>query len=124
MSRQILLVDDEPILLNSLRLFLEDAGHQVFTARNGTVALDIIRDQQLDAVVCDQYMPGMDGVELCQRIRQNPEWQNIQFILLTGDLGATAYYRNLGVGIDHCFAKPFDPGKLLAILANGREGQT
>src|SRR5689334_16295245 len=79
-ARRVLLVDDEPDLVRAVHLFLEDQGYLVFTAGNGGDALALLRTRLPDVVVLDVRMPGMDGFEVLERIR---EMSNVPVIMLT-----------------------------------------
>lgn len=82
MKGTLLLVDDEPILLNRLKASLEEYADQVFTAENGKVALEIIDREQVHCVLCDINMPIMNGVEVLNHIRASDN--DIPFIFYTG----------------------------------------
>ena len=74
MEKTILLVDDEPDIREVLRLALVDFGYRVLEAENGDQALQIFRDLQPPVVLTDIKMPGMDGIQLLQKIKhENPE---------------------------------------------------
>jgi two-component system, OmpR family, alkaline phosphatase synthesis response regulator PhoP len=122
MCRRVLVIDDEPLLLRILKSFLEDAGHQVFTAADGETALELVQAYRPDAIVCDLYLPGMDGAEFCRRIRQNPEWQAIQLILQTGGAEYSDYQR-ADIGVDLYLCKPFSPQRLLTVLGDGPDNE-
>jgi CheY-like chemotaxis protein len=68
--RTVLFVDDEPDMLLARRLMFEFIGYSVFTAESGEEALELLRSNQVDAVVVDYMMPGMDGEETARRIRK------------------------------------------------------
>ncbi|WP_163874292.1 hybrid sensor histidine kinase/response regulator [Rhizobium laguerreae] len=79
---RIVAVDDDGLVLMNTTLMLEDLGHTVFEAMAGPEALDILRKQQVDLVICDHAMPRMTGAQLAQAIRS--EWPDIPIILATG----------------------------------------
>jgi CheY-like chemotaxis protein len=79
---RIVAVDDDGLVLMNTTLMLEDLGHTVFEAMAGPEALDILRKQQVDLVICDHAMPRMTGAQLAQAIRN--EWPNMPIILATG----------------------------------------
>jgi two-component system alkaline phosphatase synthesis response regulator PhoP len=120
----VLLVDDEPALLTALSFLLEDAGHQVQSARDVQTALEVMRSRRPDAIVCDLRLPDVDGFEFYRQLQQHPDWQSIPFILLTGALDEVGRYRSASPGITRCLCKPFDPEDLLAVLkSDGRVAQ-
>jgi CheY-like chemotaxis protein len=120
MSPKVLVVDDEPMLLSCLSLYLEDAGCRVMTAPDGTTALERIQASQPDVLVCDLFMPDMNGIELCQRVKQIPEWQDIRMILLTAQLEPAHLQQGQETGIDSYLIKPFEPEDLVSAVRNGR----
>ncbi|RWY89048.1 PAS domain-containing sensor histidine kinase [Rhizobium leguminosarum] len=79
---RIVAVDDDGLVLMNTTLMLEDLGHTVFEAMAGSEALDILRKQQVDLVICDHAMPRMTGAQLAQAIRN--EWPDMPIILATG----------------------------------------
>jgi CheY-like chemotaxis protein len=120
MWKKVLLVDDEPVLLSTLRSFLEGAGHRVLTAMDAGTALELVQAHGFDAIVCDLRMPGMDGLEFCQEIRKNPAWKDVRLVVLTGGLEESIVQRGLKVGVQHFLAKPFAPEELLRILQDSQ----
>jgi len=121
MYRRVLLVDDEPILLKSLRPFLEDAGHQVMTATEAGSAFEILESDRPDAIVCDVGLPGMDGLEFYTRVRQNPHWQGIPFIFLTGGRSGSGLATGRQPSEGKVLRKPFDVDDLLSLLRSNSE---
>lgn len=81
----ILIVDDEPHLRNGLRRILEKEGYEVTTAPDGETALKLVRDKKPDVVLLDIMMPGMDGREVCQRIREIDA--TVQVVYITARAG-------------------------------------
>lgn len=81
--RSVLVVDDEESVRGSLSSLLEREGYAVLTAENGEDALLVLRDRAVNVVISDNNMPGMSGVELCKRMRN--EYPNVLRIMLTGD---------------------------------------
>jgi CheY-like chemotaxis protein len=116
MYEQILLVDDEPLFLTSLIPFLEDAGHQVLSAPSAELALVALRQDRPDAIICDVRMPGIDGFEFYRTVRQNPEWQAIPFVFLTGGVLQVSLEPGPDLEYTRTLRKPFDVEDLLTIL--------
>jgi CheY-like chemotaxis protein len=83
-KQAILLIDDEPDLLDNLSLTLEMAGYQTLTATDGIEAIKVLKNQPVGLILSDISMPCMDGYQLHDKIRENPEWVDIPFIFLTG----------------------------------------
>lgn len=80
---RILLVDDEPELLDAWSFALEYVGYEVERARDGGEALQAIGRRAPDLVISDLMMPGMDGEDLCRAVRANPQWATIPIVLHT-----------------------------------------
>jgi len=84
MSKQkILLVDDEPDILEIIGFNLEREGYEVFTAPNGRKALEIARKQKPDLVLLDVMMPEMDGMDACRELREDPNLKDTLIAFLT-----------------------------------------
>ncbi|OQX17878.1 MAG: hypothetical protein BWK76_09240 [Desulfobulbaceae bacterium A2] len=81
---KILVVDNSPVLLKLVATFLQEAGHATHTANNGLEAYDALSRFQPDIVVSDLVMPEIDGVSLCRLIRNNPRYQHLYLIILSG----------------------------------------
>ena len=116
---RILLVDDEPLLRETLKIALQAAGHAVSVAQNGTAALALLTDQSFDVIVTDILMPETDGLEMIMRVRK--ESGNVRIIAMSGG-GRT---RNMDMldfatsfGADAVLAKPFLPKQLIASVAD------
>ena len=105
MSKRILLVDDEPRLLKGLRFTLEQEGYETLTAMDGEEALNVFFDNQVDLILLDVMLPKMDGIQVCQRIR---ETSNVPIIMLTAK--GEDMDKNLGLeyGADDYMTKPFN----------------
>ena len=76
--RKILLVDDEPDILEIVGYNLSEEGYQIFTASNGKEAVAIAKKEIPDLIIMDVMMPEMDGMEACENIRKIPELSNVQ----------------------------------------------
>jgi len=105
-ARTILIVDDEIDLLDLLQYNLEQEGYGVITATNGADALDIARRAAPDLIVLDVMMPGMDGIEVCRRIRKDAAIRATPVIMLTARTEDDDYVRGLDVGADIYLGKP------------------
>jgi two-component system KDP operon response regulator KdpE len=110
-GRRVLLVDDEPDLLRAVRLYLEDQGYVVFTAEDGPTALEAVRTKLPDAVVLDVRLPGMDGFEVLERLR---EASAVPVIMLTVQGEEAEKVRGLRLGADDYVTKPFGQRELAA----------
>lgn len=114
MSREkerILVVDDDPEILTILRTLLEAHGFAVYTASDGATALHYLNQVAPDLVILDLLMPGMDGREVCQRIRrQSP----VPILFLTAVDNVETVVEGLNRGADDYIVKPFHPAELVA----------
>lgn len=108
-KRRVLIVDDDAVTLEVLRTILDLEEFAVLTAADGKEALQLVLDEPPDAVVLDVMMPGMDGFEVCRRIKTEPGTSRIPVILLTArDMDADRQ-RGLEAGCDAYLTKPFSP---------------
>lgn len=101
---RVLLVDDDPHILNTNRSYLEALGYHVITARQGSEAMGIAACAALDAIVLDVEMPGLDGVEVCRRIR---EVRDLPILFLSAYAQTDDRIRGLMAGGDDYLAKPY-----------------
>ncbi|WP_295384684.1 HD domain-containing phosphohydrolase [uncultured Thiodictyon sp.] len=111
---QILIVEDSSIQAELLRRVLADAGYRVSLARDGAAGLAQAQAQRPDLLISDINMPVMDGFELCQRIRHDPELCTLPVILLTAMSDVQDVVRGLNAGADNYVTKPYDPALLLS----------
>lgn len=107
----VLVVDDEPKILKLARDYLERGGYQVLTATDGTQAVAIAKQQRLQMVVLDLNLPGMDGLEVCRRLRR---FSDVPIIMLTARVDETDRLIGLELGADDYITKPFSPRELVA----------
>jgi two-component system, OmpR family, KDP operon response regulator KdpE len=118
----ILAVDDEPHVLEALSTILESRGYRVRTAPNGPMALEEIAIERPDVVLLDLAMPGMDGVEVCRRVRA---YSHVPILVLSALSEEARKVRALDAGADDYVTKPFGVEELLArVRAAIRRGQT
>ncbi len=113
MPSRVLLVDDDARLHELLKSYLEDNGFVVASARDGREGLERLAREPFDAVLLDVMMPGMDGLEVCRRIRDKSQ---IPIVMLTAKGDETDRVVGLELGADDYLAKPFGPRELLARL--------
>jgi len=110
-SRRILVVDDDARLAASLRRALAYEGHAVEVAADGPTALTAARDRPPDLVVLDGMLPGLDGVEVCRRLR---EGSDVPILMLTARDSISDRVKGLDAGADDYLVKPFAYDELLA----------
>lgn len=114
MGEQILVVEDEPDLCEALRRALETHHYRVSIVGDGEAALRRASASPPDLVLLDIILPGLDGFEVCQRLRADPQLGHIPVIMLTALSEAPAVVRGLDLGADDYVTKPFEVPELLA----------
>ena len=113
--RRVLIVDDEPAVREMLAVALEMAGFEVTEADNAATALNQVASSIPDLMLIDWMMPQVSGLELCRRLRRNPDTASIPLILLTARGEEDAKIKGLEVADDY-ITKPFSPRELVARL--------
>lgn len=108
---KILVIDDEPAILNLIKAYLQPEGYEVCTAATGPAGLQAARSFKPDLLVLDIMLPGLDGLELLSRLRRESE---AYVILLTAKTEETDKIIGLSVGADDYVTKPFSPRELVA----------
>jgi DNA-binding response OmpR family regulator len=111
-NRLILVVEDEPAIADVITLYLTRAGYRVRVERDGGVALEVIRAQRPAVIVLDVGLPGMDGIEVCRRLRSGQDWTPILFVTARDD--EVDRVVGLELGADDYLTKPFSPRELVA----------
>jgi two-component system alkaline phosphatase synthesis response regulator PhoP len=111
MSKTILVVDDEPKIVDICRDYLAAAGYAVVTAHTGPQGLAVARKEQPDLIVLDLMLPGMDGLDVCRELRRET---NTPIIMLTARVEETDKLIGLEIGADDYLTKPFSPRELVA----------
>ncbi|MDP2245402.1 response regulator transcription factor [Pseudomonas sp.] len=114
MSKTVLIADDEPNIVISLEFLLEQAGYQVMVAHDGQEALEAIQRKPPDLVLLDVMMPRLSGFDVCQKIRENPQWQHIRVVMLTAKGREVEISKGLALGANAYITKPFSTQALLA----------
>ena len=107
----ILIVDDEKEIADLVEIYLVSDGYKVFKASNARDGLSMIENGEIHLVLLDIMMPGMDGIEMCRKVR---EISNIPIIMLTAKSGDLDKIKGLGTGADDYVTKPFSPLELTA----------
>lgn len=110
---KVLVVDDDPYILMSLEFLMKKAGYQVLVARNGTEALEQVRDQLPDLVLLDIMMPDVDGYEICRQIKATPQWQKAKVVFLSAKTREADIQKGLGLGAALYVSKPFSTRDLM-----------
>jgi len=114
---RILVVDDEPRILNFLKVKLESSGYRALTATSGREALELAASEQPDLVVLDVMMPGLDGFETLRQLRAG---SSVPVIILSAREASDDKVKGLKLGADDYLAKPFSPDELVARIESVR----
>jgi DNA-binding response OmpR family regulator len=124
--QQILIVDDEIGALTLIGIMLERGGFEVLKARDAYAALDIVGQATPDLIILDVMMPGMDGIELCRRLRQDSSTAEVPILILSVRGDAESVERGMSAGANDYLSKPILHHDLVtkvrSILESG-EGQ-
>lgn len=113
MAQKILIVEDMQSLADALRVFLQREGFQVVLAYDGVEGLRLVTEEKPDLVILDIVLPGEDGLEVCRRIRQEPETARLPILILSGKGEEMDKVVGLEVGADDYLAKPFGDRELV-----------
>lgn len=113
MTGSVLIVDDEPNIVQSLQFLMTAAGLEVRTANDGEAALAAIVQRVPDVVLLDVMLPGSDGYEVCRKIRMNPAWREVRIIMLTARGRDSERARGIELGADAYITKPFSTRELV-----------
>ncbi|MGN7203989.1 response regulator transcription factor [Pedobacter sp. SAFR-022] len=113
-NQKILIVDDEPDILELVEYNLKKEGYTVFTASNGQEGITLAKKVQPDLIVLDIMMPKMDGIEACRLMRAIPEFKNTFMVFLTARSEEYSEIAGFNVGADDYIAKPIKPRALVS----------
>lgn len=114
--RRVLVIDDDPLILEVLKTVLDLEEFEVDTAEDGEAGLRGLADQRPDVVVCDVMMPGIDGLEVCRRIKGDPGTADLPVVLLTARDRSEDRAAGEAAGCDAYLIKPFSPLHLIDVI--------
>lgn len=118
-QRKILVVDDDPVIGQSINRVLKTKGYAVVTASSGYEAINKIKNEQYDAVFTDLKMPGMSGLELASVIKKNQSWMPV--VIITG-YGSEAYEKTAkDMGVSDFLRKPLSPEMIESMAAKATD---
>ncbi len=122
MTGKILVIEDDPSALRFAAYALEEEGNRVLTATNGVEGLKRAREEEPDLLVLDIMLPGLDGFELCHRLRNAPATARLPILMLSAK--GRESDKNMGrtVGADEYLTKPIGPAELVASVGRLLEG--
>ncbi len=127
--RKIVVIEDEPDILEAIAYNLEREGFQVITAASGDEGFKTVVREGPDLLLLDLLLPGLDGIEICRKLKMDPMTQKIPIIMVSAKGEESDIVLGLGVGADDYVTKPFRPKELIArvraVLRRGtfREGE-
>ena len=122
--RHVLVIDDNDELRDAVAGVLNLSGFNVIDARDAETAIDLVKHQRPDLIICDVRMPGMDGYSLLGEIRNHSETASIPVILMTGSASKEDYRRGMVNGADDYLFKPFTPEELVEAVLSRISRQT
>jgi len=112
----VLIVDDEPNIVDLVRMTLEDSRLRVMAAGDGEGALTLAHTAGPDLILLDVNLPDMSGVEVCERLRRDARFAETKIVMLTAAAQESDVAVGLAAGADHYLTKPFSPVRLLSIV--------
>ena len=126
MVKSVLVVEDEPNIVLSLEYVIKKAGYEVRVARDGEEALKAVEEAAPDLILLDVMIPKRDGYDVCQTIRANPAWTDVNIIMLTARGREVEREKGLALGADAYITKPFSTreltDRLKRVLGAGANG--
>jgi len=114
MARKVLIADDEQNIVISLEFLLKREGFEVLVAGDGESALQMVAEHHPDLVLLDVMMPKRNGYEVCQRMRERPEWRGIKIVMLSAKGRDVEVSKGVSLGADLYVTKPFSNAELVA----------
>lgn len=118
---KILVVDDEIHIVQVVAIKLRNGGYDVITADNGQSAYNLAVAECPDAIITDLQMPGMSGLEMVEKLRENESTANVPVIMLTARGFAIEQEETQSLSIVACLSKPFSPREVLGTLKKALE---
>ena len=113
-KNKILIVDDEPDILEFISYNLKKEGYEVLSAPDGMQGIKIAREEKPDLIILDVMMPKMDGMQVCHHLRQQPETKTTLIVFLTALSDENSEIRGLNTGADDFIVKPIKPAVLMS----------
>ena len=115
-SERILVADDDPVIVRLLEVNFRLEGYDVDTAAHGEEAIQKARDLKPSLILLDVMMPGVDGWEVCRRLKDDPATARIPIVFLSARAQDEDRKRGLEMGVVEYVTKPFDPGELVSLV--------
>lgn len=114
MAKKILFIEDEPELVELMQVRLTTSGYEMLSAYDGEEGLNKAQQERPDLILLDKIMPKMDGLEVCQRLKADPQTKNTPIIIISASGGKDLPERCLAAGADDFILKPFEAEELLS----------
>jgi DNA-binding response OmpR family regulator len=114
MPKKILIVDDEPSIIVALQFLMEQNGYETLVAFSGEEAMEAVARHHPDLILLDIMLPVVDGFEVCQRVREKPDWKDIRIVLVSAMGSEVNVTKGLDLGADAYITKPFANADLVA----------
>ncbi|HJV70319.1 response regulator [Ideonella sp.] len=115
-EKTILVADDEPSIVVSLEYLLESEGYRVRVARDGNEALAAVQEALPDLILLDVMLPGMNGFEVCKRVRETDGGRGVRIVMLTAKGRDIEISKGLALGADAYVTKPFSTRELMTTV--------
>lgn len=116
MGKKIMIVDDSASMRQLVAFSLQDAGYEVLSAADGNEALKMAGENQVEMVVTDLHMPGMDGIELIRQLRSQSAYKFTPIVMLTTESQDAKKQEGKKVGASGWIVKPFTPEQLIGVI--------
>ncbi len=113
MSKKVLVIEDDPSALRFIEYTLGQEGYQVLTATDGTKGIRKAQSEEPDLIILDVMLPGLDGFEICCRLRKDPKTARLPILMLSAKAQEIDKITGLKVGADDYLAKPADPSEVV-----------
>ncbi|MEU1622011.1 response regulator [Streptomyces sp. NPDC008238] len=114
-SGRVLVVDDNKVIRQLIRVNLELEGFEVVTAADGAECLDVVQQVRPDVVTLDVVMPRLDGIGTAARLRSDPRTRDVRIVVVSACTQAEVE-RAVAAGVDAFLSKPFEPGELIRVV--------
>ena len=114
--KRVLVVDDEPTVVKTVQIMLEEAGYHVISASDGEMALEVMREKEPDLMILDITLPKLDGHQVCRQVRSDKKFRELPIIMFTGRGGVDEIGAGMDIGATAYVMKPFDCQKLMGIV--------
>lgn len=114
MNKKILVIEDDPSILRLIKYTLEREGYQVLTASNGLEGLRKAKREEPDLTILDVMLPGIDGFEICHRLRAEPQTAQLPILMLSAKTQEKDKVAGFKVGADDYLTKPVHPSEIVS----------